>query len=130
MRALVCRTVGAALSLISSPMRSLAAGSGALGLLLVASQAHANLILNGNIENNTAAATMFNMTNATFDATVSDATAFGVSEEIDLVTGTDFGVAPQSGSWKLGLHSGGPALLLGFGLAGVAAMTRRRSRQG
>ena len=71
---------------------------------LVASLAHANLILNGDFENNTASATIFNMRNTTFNATIFDATAFGSSQEIDLVTGTRFGIAPQSGNWKLGLH--------------------------
>jgi hypothetical protein len=72
--------------------------------------AAATIILNGSFENNAAVATMFNMTNPTFNATVADATAFGNSSgigdlgEIDLVTSTDFGIAPQDGDWKLGLH--------------------------
>ena len=72
--------------------------------------AAATIILNGSFESNTAVASMFNMTNTTFNATVADATAFGTSTgigglgEIDLVTSTDFGIAPQDGNWKLGLH--------------------------
>ncbi|MBP7052680.1 MAG: hypothetical protein KBE65_16845 [Phycisphaerae bacterium] len=79
----------------------------ALMVLAVAGAAQANVIANGDIEDNTAVATIFNMSNATFDATVADATAFGNSQEIDLVTGLDFGIAPQSGNWKLGLHQYG-----------------------
>jgi hypothetical protein len=65
----------------------------------------ASIILNGDFENNSASATQFNMANAAFNATVADATAFSTAEEIDLVTGLDFGIAPQSGDWKLGLHT-------------------------
>jgi len=80
-----------------------------LGVVIWLSSGTASLhaiqtLLNGDFENNSAGGTTFNMTNATFNATMSDMTAFGGSEEIDLVTGTDFGIAPQSGDWKLGLH--------------------------
>lgn len=61
--------------------------------------------MNGDFENNSASVTAFNLSNAGFNATVADATAFGTAEEIDLVTGVDFGIAPQSGDWKLGLHT-------------------------
>ena len=76
-----------------------------IALSLGAHSGYANLLLNGDFETNTASGTMFNMSNANFTATVSAATAFGSAEEIDLVTGTDFGIAPQSGSWKLGIHT-------------------------
>lgn len=69
------------------------------------SAAHANLILNGSFENNTAIGTMFNMSNATFNSVVANATAFGTAQEIDLVTGTSFGILPQHGNWKLGIHT-------------------------
>lgn len=72
--------------------------------LAAATRTQANLIINGDIENNTASGSQFNMSNATFNAIVADATAFGTSEEIDLITALDFGIAPQSGNWKLGLH--------------------------
>jgi hypothetical protein len=68
----------------------------------------ANLILNGSFETNTAGSTMFNMSNATFNATVSNATAFGSAQEIDLITGAPFGSLPQSGNWKLAIHTVSP----------------------
>ena len=63
------------------------------------------LLANGDFENNSAASTLFNLTNADFAATMADATAFGTAEELDIVTGLDFGSAPISGDWKVGLHS-------------------------
>jgi hypothetical protein len=72
---------------------------------LVTTVAEAGPILNGSFEVNTAGGTLFNMSNTTFNAIVSNAHAFGTAEEIDLVTGTDFGIAPQDGSWKLGIHT-------------------------
>lgn len=77
----------------------------------------ASIILNGDFENNSASVTAFNLTNADFNATVADATAFGTAEEIDLVTGTDFGIAPQSGDWKLGLATQGGGLFDAFSLS-------------
>jgi hypothetical protein len=64
----------------------------------------ANLILNGDFENNTASATMFNMQNALFTSTVAAATAFGTADEIDLITGSPFGLPPVSGNWKVAIH--------------------------
>jgi hypothetical protein len=63
-----------------------------------------NMVVNGSFESNTATATIFNMQNAAFSATVNGANAFGGSNELDLVTGTAFGIAPQDGDWKVGLH--------------------------
>lgn len=77
-------------------------------MILVAggkAQANANMIINGDFENNTAAGTMYNMSNAEFSSVVANATAFGTSEELDLVaTGSGWGIDPESGSWKVGLH--------------------------
>lgn len=77
------------------------------------------IILNGSFENNTASSTMFNLNTLTFNATVADATAFGDPLEIDLVTGTAFGLAPQSGDWKLGLRTNPstPGVADGFSLS-------------
>jgi hypothetical protein len=69
----------------------------------------ASIILNGSFETNTAAGTLTNLDNAAFTATVANATGFGAAHEIDLVTGLDFGIAPQDGNWKLGLHTQSPA---------------------
>jgi hypothetical protein len=69
-----------------------------------------NLILNGDFENNTAGTTQFNLSNAAFNGFMPNVTAFGTAQEIDIITGTDFGIAPESGNWKLGIHTqtGGP----------------------
>lgn len=72
--------------------------------LAVSVPASANLVLNGDFENHSASATAFNLTNAAFTAMVANATGFGTSNELDLVTGTSFGIVAQSGSWKVGLH--------------------------
>ena len=74
-------------------------------VLTVATPARANLVLNGDFETNSASSTQFNLDNAAFNALVSNVTAFGNAQEIDLITGTDFGLAPQSGTWKLGIHT-------------------------
>lgn len=73
-------------------------------ILMAGTAAQGNLILNGDFEDNTASLSQFNMGNSTFTAAVADATGFGTSAEIDLVTGAAWGIAPQSGEWKLGLH--------------------------
>lgn len=87
-------------------LRSITVGSLLIGFLsLTAATAQANSILNGSFEVNTASGTMFNMSNASFNSVVSDVTAFGTAEEIDLITGTDFGIAPEDGHWKLGIHT-------------------------
>ncbi len=94
----------------------------ALAVASFATNASANLIINGDFEDNTAAGSLFNMTNADFTATVTGATGFGTSEEMDFVTGTSFGIAPQSGDWKVGMHSrdidGPPFDAFSFALAG------------
>lgn len=92
--------------------------------LVVLAAAHAanaqNLIKNGSFENNNAGATVFNMTNATFNATVNDATAFGSAQEIDLMFGAPYGLVPVHGDFKLGIHkqSGGPVDAFSFDLTG------------
>lgn len=78
------------------------------GLALLASAASvssaANLILNGDFENNSAGSTQFNLSNATYTAMMANSVGFGSSEELDIVTGSDFGISPQSGKWKVGMH--------------------------
>lgn len=73
-------------------------------VLTIVGAARGNLTINGDFEDNTETLSQFNMGNSTFTTAVADATAFGTSEEIDLVTGAVWGIAPQSGEWKLGLH--------------------------
>ena len=67
-----------------------------------------NLIINGDFEINTASGCDFNLNNSLFNATVSNATAFGTAEEIDVMkdpAGCGFGSPPQSGDTKLAVHT-------------------------
>jgi len=67
-----------------------------------------NLILNGDFENNTASTCAFNLSNASFNASVADCTAFGTAEEIDLMqdpSGCGYVPAAISGSAKLAIHT-------------------------
>ena len=70
----------------------------------------AEMILNGDFENNTASGIDYNMTNSEFNATVADATAFGTAEEIDIITGNSVEFPPQSGNWNLHIHTQRPSL--------------------
>src|SRR5215831_1415240 len=65
----------------------------------------ANIVLNGDFENNSAGTTHFNLSDSAFNVFMSNAIAFGTAQEIDIVTSTDFGIAPESGNWKLGIHT-------------------------
>jgi hypothetical protein len=81
--------------------------------------AHANLIPNGDFETNTAIAPSYNVPNASLNALLSNVTAFGPASEIDLVSRTSFGIAPRSGTWKIGMNSqlGTPNDALAFALS-------------
>jgi hypothetical protein len=96
-----------------------AIASAGFAALLIAGPAHANMILNGDFETNTAIASSYNVPNSSLNTLVSNFTAFGTGNEIDLVTGTDFGIAPQSGSWKIGMNSqvGTPSDAMAFALS-------------
>jgi hypothetical protein len=96
---------------------ALAVMTAAAVLSLPASANASSIILNGSFENNTAGATAFNISNATFNTTVASATAFGTAQEIDLVTGASFGITPQNGSWKLGLHTQGGGAFDAFSMS-------------
>lgn len=63
-----------------------------------------NLVINGDFEVNGAPGTMFNNSNALFTATMATSSAFGGSDELDIVTANDFGIPAQSGAWKVGMH--------------------------
>jgi hypothetical protein len=68
--------------------------------------AGANLVLNGSFEVNTATSTIYNLSNAVWNATVANSTAFGMSQELDLMTlDSVYGSPPPDGLWKVGLHS-------------------------
>ena len=83
-----------------------------VAVLAVALPAHANLILNGNFENNTAVGCDSNLSNANFTAKMANATGFGTAGEIDIYTGglACFGPLPaQSGQTKIAIHNQGAA---------------------
>lgn len=65
-----------------------------------------NMILNGSFENNSAGGTLYNLSNAGFNAVMSNATAWGAAEEIDVMENTtnSFGLPAVDGVYKLGLH--------------------------
>lgn len=76
----------------------------AVSALAVAVASGTNMVQNGNFEDNTAGVTQFNLSHAAFDGFMANAASFGTTPELDIVTGLDFGVAPQSGDWKVGMH--------------------------
>ncbi len=76
----------------------------AAGVLGCGSVQAANIVFNGSFEDNIATGTMFNLSNANLTSTVAHVTGVGTAQEIDLVTGSGWGVAPADGNWKLGLH--------------------------
>jgi len=79
----------------------------AASILCVATAAQASLILNGSFEANSAGGTVFNPGNAAFNALVSNVTAYGAREGIDLQTvGSGYGLAPIDGKWKVSPASG------------------------
>ena len=63
-----------------------------------------NMILNPDFENTTSVGCDFNLFNAQFTAKMANATAYGISEEIDIMTGPCIDLAPQSGAVKIDLH--------------------------
>ncbi|HYC99635.1 MAG TPA: hypothetical protein VEB22_00280 [Phycisphaerales bacterium] len=76
----------------------------AIATLVVATTVSAQ-VLNGGFENNTAGASMSNLSNAAYSATVADSVAFGPASETDLWDSTGFGsMVPESGNWMIGLH--------------------------
>jgi hypothetical protein len=76
----------------------------AAALSCAAAASAQNMIINPSFESNTAGGSMSNMSNATFNATVNNATAFGAANEIDLYQGNPFGLPPVHGQWKLAIH--------------------------
>lgn len=88
-----------------------------------------NFVLNGDFEKNTAVGCDFNLTNAMFDAAVSNAKAFGDAQEIDVMrdpSGCAFGLPPVDGTTKVAIARqsapGGPvdAFSLELGISVVA----------
>ncbi|MEM7035649.1 MAG: T9SS type A sorting domain-containing protein [Bacteroidota bacterium] len=73
-------------------------------------QAHGQITIpNGDFETNTSPACAYNMSNATFNARMSGAAAYGGGGELDIMSSCPYGT-PQNGSWfvSLALPSGNP----------------------
>ncbi len=80
----------------------------AAGIVLIASlsagASAVNIVQNGDFEDNSAGTTQFNVNNGVFGVFMAGGAAFGGSNELDIVTSTDFGIEAYSGKWKVGLH--------------------------
>lgn len=73
--------------------------------LWAAASAQGNLIVNWSFENNLAGnSSVYNFDNEQYNAWMSDSTAFGDAQEIDIIrTGSSYGDAPVDGDWKIGI---------------------------
>lgn len=66
-----------------------------------------NLVLNGDFEHNVAGSTQIDVDNSTYNGLMSDSTAYGMAQGIDIVTGGGYGPAAISGDWKVNLRMQG-----------------------
>jgi len=66
--------------------------------------ASGNVVNNGSFELNSAGTSRYNLSNPAFTGYMQSAHAFGVSEELEITFGVDYGIAAQDGSWKVGMH--------------------------
>ena len=103
-----------------------------LGAGVAASVQGATLLHNGDFEDNTAVGSQYNLTNAAFSSAMAYATAFSTNyEELDILTsGNAIGIiAPQSGSWMVGLHqnTAGPNYIDAFSLALISPIVAGRT---
>jgi hypothetical protein len=91
---------------------------------IFSSASGANIVLNGSFETNTAGSSLFNLTNAQVGGTIANVIGFGTAEEIDLVTGSDWGITPQDGNWKVGIHhqAGGALDVFSIALSGTTGV--------
>jgi hypothetical protein len=68
----------------------------------------ANIVLNGNLDNNTSIGCDSNLSNADFTAKMANAVAFGSAQELDIYHGACFGGnAPTSGDTKVAVNTQG-----------------------
>lgn len=82
--------------------RQVCVAAAAATLLSLAGAAHASLILNGSFEDNTASGNVWSPSNAQFNSIMSNVTAYGVREGIDIETvDSPYGQAPIDGNWKI-----------------------------
>ena len=103
-----------------------------LGAGVAASVQGATLLHNGDFEDNTAIGSQYNLTNAAFSSAMAYATAFSTNyEELDILTsGNAIGIiAPQSGSWMVGLHqnTADPNYIDAFSLALISPIVAGRT---
>ena len=82
--------------------------------LFICGTTYSQSFLNGDFENNTASVDQTNMTNATFNAFMSNSVAFGNSfgggpsgGNMDIITSSTYCGSPQNGNWFVALTSGG-----------------------
>lgn len=74
----------------------------AIAFCALVGSAQASLVLNGSFEANSASGTVFNPSNALLNSLLSNVTAFGPRQGIDLQTlGSGYGLAPTDGRWKV-----------------------------
>ncbi|HTF89907.1 MAG TPA: hypothetical protein VK843_15945 [Planctomycetota bacterium] len=66
-----------------------------------------NLVINGDFENHLGGGCQYNFTNQGYTNAVANSTAFGASNEIDLMSGVCYGPVAISGTTKVGLHTHG-----------------------
>ncbi|MBI5708498.1 MAG: PEP-CTERM sorting domain-containing protein [Armatimonadetes bacterium] len=99
-------------------MRSFALLLSTLLLVGSASIGSANMILNGDFESNSASGDMYNLSNGGFTSTMSNTTGYGSGGELDIMTTSTYGFAPQSGSWKVGMATGIGTDAFSFDLSG------------
>lgn len=83
---------------------TIAIGMAALGQFAAIGNAQ-NLILNGSFEHNSVGGTVYNMNNTMFNTAMERVTAYGQSNEIDVMDPSAiYGLPPVDGTYKLGLH--------------------------
>src|SRR2546430_589224 len=69
----------------------------------------ANIVLNGNLDNNTSSGCDSNLSNSSFTSQMANAFAFGSAEELDIYEGACYGAnAPTSGDTKVAVNTQGP----------------------
>src|SRR5689334_12507702 len=64
-----------------------------------------NLVINGDFENHNGSGCQFDLTAGYFGHAVPNATAFGLANEIDVMSGACYGPAAISGSTKVGIRT-------------------------
>jgi len=71
----------------------------------------AQTFLNGDFENNSAIGDQINLTNAGYNAQMSNSTAFGTYGDMDIITSAVYTGGPQSGCWFVAFTGGGTDMI-------------------